>query len=129
MTTRSSLSHLCLSALLALSACSYAADNQWAREALVQKIDQGALIVDVRTPEEYNKGHIKGSINVPHTEVKARVAEFGADPSRPIVVYCGKGGRAEYARMALQEEGFTNVWNLGSYGNLAQADPNIVVLE
>jgi len=95
----------------------------------VQKVEQGALIVDVRTPEEYRKGHIKGSINVPHTEVKTRMSEFGADPSRPIVVYCGKGGRAEHARMSLQEEGFTNVWNLGSYSNLAKADPNIVVLE
>jgi phage shock protein E len=115
---------VCLS--MTLTSCTYSAEERWARSALVHKMDQGALIVDVRTPEEYRSGHIKGAVNVPHTEVRGRISEFGEDPARPIVVYCGKGGRAETARMVLEEEGFTNVWNLGNYSNLAQVGPHVI---
>ena len=114
---------LCLLGALTLSfiACGPTSDDLWARKALIAKQKQGALIVDVRTPEEYQAGHIAGAINVPHTEIRENLDKFGNDMTAPIAVYCGKGGRAEAARQALQREGYQNVWNLGSYGNLAQA--------
>ena len=75
-----------------------------------------ALILDVRTPEEFANGHVPGAINVPHTEVASRLDEIeGAvddDPSRPVVVYCERGGRAGMAEAELLAAGFTQVLHL-----------------
>jgi phage shock protein E len=105
---------------MALFACGPTPDDLWARKALRSKIDQGALIIDVRTHEEYASGHITGAINIPHTVIRENLDKIGDDKSQSIVVYCGKGGRAATAKMVLEEEGYTNVWNLGGYRNLTE---------
>ncbi len=83
-----------------------------------QKINEGALLVDVRTPAEHERGHLDGSLLIPHTEVAARISEFGDDKSRPIVLYCKSGGRAGKAHKVLEANGFTNVTNGGGYQDL-----------
>jgi phage shock protein E len=79
-----------------------------------------ALVVDVRTPEEYASGHLAEAINVPHDQVADRLGEFGADKTRPIVVYCRSGRRSGIAREALSNAGFTNVINAGGYEELRE---------
>jgi len=85
-------------------------------DQLLSEPPPNALILDVRTPEEYAGGHVPGAVNVPHTEVAARLDEIGAevegDPSRPVVVYCERGGRAAKAEAELLEAGFTQVLHL-----------------
>ena len=85
------------------------------------KIDDGvaefratpnALLVDVRTAEEYAEGHIPGSINIPLAALPARCNELGA-PDRPLFVHCLSGGRSGQAVAFLKREGFTNVKNIG----------------
>ena len=85
------------------------------------KIDEGvaefratpnALLVDVRTPEEYAEGHIPGSVNIPLAALPARMDELG-DFDRPLFVHCLSGGRSGQAVMFLKREGFTNVKNIG----------------
>ena len=115
---------LLVSLIVLLAACGPSPDDIWARKALRSKMEQGALIIDVRTPSEYMSGHVRGAINIPHTEIKQNLDKIGSDKSQSIVVYCGKGGRAQTAKMHLEDEGYTNVWNLGSYSNLAE--PGIV---
>lgn len=68
----------------------------------------GAQIVDVRTPEEYQEGHIPGSINAPLAALRQADFEEGA----PLFVYCRSGARSAQACAILQEEGYQAV-NLG----------------
>jgi rhodanese-related sulfurtransferase len=81
-------------------------------EQLLSEPPANALVLDVRTPEEYGGGHVPGAINVPHTEVAERLEELGDDRSRPVVVYCERGGRAAQAEAALLAGGFTDVRHL-----------------
>jgi len=80
--------------------------------------DQGALLLDVRTPEEFAERHLPGSLLIPHDEVEHRISEVleaqEGDRTRPIVVFCRRGGRAQIAKDVLVANGFTEVTNLGS---------------
>lgn len=73
-----------------------------------------ALIVDVRTPAEYDLGHIPGAINLPVDDLRERLGEL--PPSRPIVVYCAVGLRGYLASNILRQRGYDDVRNLiGGY--------------
>ena len=79
--------------------------------ALKQAIDKGALIVDVRTAEEYAGGHYANAVNIPVDQVESRLSEFGGDKNRTIVVYCRSGNRSGMAQRILQQNGFAHVLN------------------
>lgn len=90
--------------------------------ALAHKlVSEGAVLLDVRTPEEFASKHIDGAVNVPVDELETRKAEIdkltGGDASKPIVVYCQSGGRAAQAKDALVSAGHTKVTNLGGIRN------------
>ena len=78
------------------------------------------IIVDVRSPEEYAQGHLRGAILLPHTEAADRAAELFGDKDAPLAVYCKAGIRAENARQALESLGYTNVTNLGGIDDAAR---------
>lgn len=67
--------------------------------------EAGALLLDVRTPKEFQGGHIQGAVNIPVQELPNRVADVG-DPARPVVVYCQSGGRSARAAGILQQAGY-----------------------
>ncbi|MCH9682349.1 MAG: rhodanese-like domain-containing protein [Deltaproteobacteria bacterium] len=79
--------------------------------------DEGAVLLDVRKPNEFAEGHVEGAVSIPHDHVAARIPEIIAlangDQTKPIVVYCRAGGRAGIAKQALLDAGFVNVSNLG----------------
>lgn len=72
----------------------------------------GALLVDVRTPDEYAAGHISGSINIPLASLPARCDALGGLDT-PLFVHCLSGGRSGQAVSFLKRAGFTNVKNIG----------------
>ncbi|MFW5689270.1 MAG: FAD-dependent oxidoreductase [Spirochaetota bacterium] len=72
----------------------------------------GPLVVDVRTPMEFEMGAYPGAINVSLDELDERAQEFGAK-DREIVVYCASGARSSYAQRMLAQMGYTNVRNAG----------------
>lgn len=75
---------------------------------------EGALLLDVRTPQEFALGHIEGARNIPHEQVKTRIDEIrklAGDGA--IVVYCRSGRRSGIAKEALVDAGITQVTNLG----------------
>ena len=82
-------------------------------------VARGALLVDVRTPEEFSTGHVEGAINIPHTDVEQRVLEFGASKGREIVLYCRSGNRSGLAKASLEALGYTKVFNAGAYEDWA----------
>ena len=72
----------------------------------------GAVLLDVRTPEEYAGGHIPGSISIPLAALPARYNELGALDT-PLFVHCLSGGRSGQAVRFLKSVGYTNVKNIG----------------
>src|SRR5690554_8074343 len=74
------------------------------------KIDfENALIVDVRTPQEFASGHYEGAVNIPLNQVSQQLSEF--DDKEQIVVYCRSGARSGNAKQILESNGYTNVIN------------------
>lgn len=76
------------------------------------RVAAGARLVDVRTPEEFEAGHLEGAVNLPIDALPGRIGELGP-PSTPIVVYCRSGRRSADAAAQLREAGFTDVLDLG----------------
>jgi NADPH-dependent 2,4-dienoyl-CoA reductase/sulfur reductase-like enzyme/rhodanese-related sulfurtransferase len=75
---------------------------------------RGALLLDVRTPEEFSAGSIEGAVNIPHTELRARLAELPR--GRPILVNCAVGLRGYLAERVLRQAGWEDAGNLsGGY--------------
>ena len=77
---------------------------------------QGALIVDVRTPEEYQDGHIDGSLNIPLDEIEKATSWLIKDV--PTVVVCASGSRSAVAKEILEAHGYAKVYNGGSWDSL-----------
>ncbi|CAJ1335044.1 unnamed protein product [Effrenium voratum] len=69
------------------------------------------LLLDVRTVEEYEDGHVDGSANIPHTQIEQRASDLPKDKETPVVVFCAKGIRAAMAQSVLEKLGYTNVVN------------------
>ncbi|MCF7817611.1 MAG: rhodanese-like domain-containing protein [Kiritimatiellales bacterium] len=81
-------------------------------------IKDGALVVDVRTAEEFAGGHIAGAINIPYQLAARELASREKDLAKPIIVYCHSGARSAAAKKALNEAGFTNVVNGGGLDHM-----------
>jgi len=77
---------------------------------------EGARLVDVRTPEEYDNGALDGALNLPLQNLNG--AHGLLDKASPIVLYCGTGLRSEAACRLLREAGFARVHDLGGMHNL-----------
>ncbi|MEC8762879.1 MAG: FAD-dependent oxidoreductase [Actinomycetota bacterium] len=78
----------------------------WYADELDQ-MRESALILDVRTPREYSSGHIEGSLNIPHTELRERIDEVReAAQGRPIAALCAAGVRSNIAYRILVGNGF-----------------------
>jgi len=83
-------------------------------------IASDALIVDVRTREEFNAGHIPGAVLFPYDEIDARKDDFArltGRTDRSIVVYCRSGNRSSIAARSLDKLGYTDIADFGGLGN------------
>lgn len=72
----------------------------------------GAVLLDVRTEEEYRKGHIEGSINLPLDRIRF-IENTVKDKSTPLYVHCYSGSRSGQAVAYLKQIGYANVKNIG----------------
>ena len=79
----------------------------------------GALIVDVRSPQEYQFGHIKNSINIPVSSIKNSLSKL-TDKKQPIITCCASGMRSASAKSILKNLGYENVVNGGSWISLEE---------
>lgn len=77
-------------------------------------IKSGAIIIDVRSREEFSGGHVPGSINMPLQEIPSRLNEIKAFQP-PVVLCCASGNRSGQAEYYLREQGLKNVRNGGSW--------------
>ena len=91
--------------------------NIFGRSSEIKKfLDEGALIIDVRSPQEFSSGHIKGSKNIPLGMLQNSVEEIKKS-GRPVVTVCQSGMRSGSAKSFLQGKGI-NVINGGSWSGL-----------
>ena len=110
-----------LSALM-LTACGQTEGN--AQEAIYVNINaqqakeimdsrEGYIILDTRTQEEYDEGHIPGAILIPYDEILQRAEETLPNKDQLILVYCRSGRRSKIAAQSLVELGYTNIMEFG----------------
>ena len=85
-------------------------------EELENKIKQGAILIDVRSKQEYNEGHLQGAINIPEYEITRRVQNEIPKKNQLIVIYCEYGTRSRNTYIRMRQMGYTNVYSL--YGGL-----------
>ena len=111
-----------LLAVIMLTACGNAKGNN--REVVYMNItaaeakeimdsEEGYVILDVRTQDEYNQGHIPGAVLIPDTEIRTKAEKVLTDKDQRILVYCRSGRRSKLAAEALVELGYTNIWEFG----------------
>jgi phage shock protein E len=82
-------------------------------------IKEGALIIDVRTPGEYSRGHIENAINIPVDQLSKNLNRL-KDKSAPIITCCASGSRSASAQRILNSYSYTNVHNGGGWQSLKQ---------
>lgn len=91
---------------------------QW--DSLPQRLSEGAILIDTRTAEEYEMGHIEDAVNIPVDEIRNRLKEI--PKNKPLIVYCAVGLRGYLASRILMQHGYADVHNLsGGYKTYALA--------
>lgn len=85
-------------------------------EELKNKVSQGAILIDVRSNQEYREGHLQGAINIPEFEIDKTIKRILPKKNQLIIVYCQYGGRSRSAMEKMKKIGYINVYNL--YGGL-----------
>ena len=86
-------------------------------------IESGALLVDVRSEEEFAAGHLDGAVNIQWDDTEALMAEIGDNKQRPVVFYCRSGNRAGKSITELGEVGYTNIYNATGLEAMKETKP------
>ncbi|MEM1378653.1 MAG: rhodanese-like domain-containing protein [Pseudomonadota bacterium] len=75
--------------------------------------DPSIMVLDIRTPREFNSGHIEGAININYfdRDFRERIAQL--DPNRTYLMHCAAGGRSDNSIRILRNAGLTNVYHMG----------------
>lgn len=84
-------------------------------EAARKHLREGALVIDVRSPEEFRGGHVTSAVNIPLDELQESLPRHVKDKGQVLLLHCLSGGRSGVAKMQLRRMGYTHVFNLGSY--------------
>lgn len=77
----------------------------------------GALLLDVRTPNEYARDHIDGAVNIPVDQLSQQLNQL-KDKNRHIITYCASGNRSAKAKIILDSSGYINVHDGGGFHSL-----------
>jgi len=80
-------------------------------------VKQGAIILDVRSKDEYTSGHIRGSVNIPVNRLTDNLKKLKAK-DKPIITCCASGMRSASAKGILKSNGYSNVHNGGAWQKL-----------
>ena len=96
---------LCGIVLLAISGCC-------STESKIS-MENNAVLLDVRTPEEHKSGYLEGAVLLPLAELESKISSKVADKNTPVYIYCRSGRRAGTAVETLKAMGYTDLHNLG----------------
>jgi len=110
-----SLQHLLALAMIFLAACTQADKAATiSQQELIARINDNSApkVLDVRTTDEFNSGHVPGAIHVPYDNHQQALKALGLKPTDEVVIYCEKGGRAKKVETYLAQQGFSEVRHL-----------------
>ena len=79
-------------------------------------------ILDVRTPAEYQAGHLEGAQNIDWLGGRVQAESDSMDKNETYYLYCASGNRSGMAANYLKQQGFKNVYNIGGYVSIMHAD-------
>ena len=82
-----------------------------------QLLQEGAIILDVRSKGEFEGGHIKGALNIPVDQLRNNFSKL-KDKNKPIITCCASGMRSASAKSILISGGYTSVFNGGGWNSL-----------
>ncbi len=102
---------------LFLTYCNTSNQEEVVQLITVEEMDQllemeKVQLVDVRTPGEYKESHIPGAINIDFRDENFENLILAIDKSKPVAVYCGRGGRSAKCSAYMKKAGFTKVYDL-----------------
>lgn len=110
--------------LLILTGCEEEVKEETKKVAPINKItcqdvnalvsEEGAVVIDVRTSEEYNTDHLENAININSETIKYTIKGKVKDYDTPIIVYCQSGRRSAESAKELVDLGYTKVYDMGS---------------
>lgn len=83
-------------------------------------LQQGALIVDVRSNAEFQSGHLQHAIHIPLHEIDTLIARRVKDKNQVLLIHCQNGMRSQMAKKRLSGLGYTHAFSLGSYSRAAR---------
>ena len=89
-------------------------------EVARKHLAEGALVIDVRSPEEFRSGHAANAVNIPLGALQERVPQLVKDKNQVLLVHCLSGGRSAVAMQQLKRMGYLNTFNLGSFRRAKQ---------
>ena len=78
-------------------------------------LNQGALVIDVRSEAEFQERHLPGAINIPLGRLRDEIARHAPDKDRPLLLHCLSGARSGMGTSILKKLGYKHVFNLGSF--------------
>ena len=87
------------------------AENDITMQELEELRRKGITVIDVRSTQEFQEGHIDGAISIPEYEIKKDIIER-INPGEEIIVYCSSGQRSKKAKQKLEKLGYKKVYNL-----------------
>jgi len=106
---------LIIAAVVALVFMLKTAGQISAKDALAH-LKNGALVIDVRSPGEFNSGHLSAALNLPLDEIEIALPRRVPDKNQVLLLHCQSGMRSGMAKKKLNGLGYANAFNLGSYG-------------
>jgi phage shock protein E len=89
-------------------------------EVARKQLAEGAVVIDVRSPEEFRSGHVPNAVNIPLGELRESLPRRVKDKSQVLLLHCLSGGRSGIAKQQIKGMRYQNVFNLGSYGRARQ---------
>ena len=84
------------------------------KNELVRFLKDGAILVDVRSPQEYREGHLEGAMLIPEYELMSKHSKIFESKDETIILYCSNGLRSKKAQQKLEKLGYINVYNLAN---------------
>lgn len=87
-------------------------EKEISKEELENFTKNGVTIIDVRSKQEYEEGHLNGAILIPEYEIKEKIKNIVKNKNEKILVYCSSGLRSKQAQEELINLGYKNVYNL-----------------
>ena len=79
---------------------------------MILKNDKNAILLDVRSPQEYKEGHLENSINLPLYDIEEKCNKVLPNKENTIRIYCQSGNRSKRAMQILKKENYTNLYNI-----------------